>query len=254
MRWKLVLSAFVLLFVMAGCAPSSHFGVTDKAMTCPADFEETEAVISAAEKSEGAKYCPEKIRRAWELAREGAEIYWAGCPCEASAVLAEARELAKQAEACQPPAKKTPQPPPPAPKDSDGDGVIDAKDKCPNTPKGATVNAEGCWVIPAVLFDTDKTEIKGIYRSGIDSVIDVLRDNPGVKMEIQGHTDSRGSAAYNQRLSERRAEAVKAYMVARGISADRLTAKGFGSSRPVAGNDNEAGMAKNRRAELLHIR
>lgn len=249
MRWKLILSASLLLFVMAGCSPSSHFGVADRAMTCPNELDETEAVVAKAEKSEGARYCPEKIIRARELAREGTEVFWGGCPCEAQAILAEARKLAKEAEACQPPAKKTP--PPPEPKDADGDGIIDAKDKCPETPRGATVNAEGCWVIPAVLFDTDKTEIIGIYRSGLDSVINVMRNNPGVKLEVQGHTDNQGSAAYNQRLSDRRAEAVKAHMVSRGISADRLSTKGFGFTRPVASNDNAAGMAKNRRAELI---
>jgi OOP family OmpA-OmpF porin len=116
------------------------------------------------------------------------------------------------------------------------------------------VNAEGCWVIPAVLFDTDETEISGIYRSDLDSVINVMSNNPGVRLEIRGHTDSQGSAAYNQRLSERRAEAVKAYMVSRGISAERLSTAGFGSSRPVASNDNATGMAKNRRAELVYMR
>jgi outer membrane protein OmpA-like peptidoglycan-associated protein len=253
MRWKLILSASLLLFVMAGCSPSSHFGVADKAMTCPNDLDETEAVITEAEKSEGARYCPEKIIRARELAREGTEVFWGGCPCEAQAILAEARKLAKEAENCQPPAKETP-PPAPAPEDTDGDGVVDAKDKCPNTPRGATVNAEGCWVIPAVLFDTDETEISGIYRSDLDSVINVMSNNPGVRLEIRGHTDSQGSAAYNQRLSERRAEAVKAYMVSRGISAERLSTAGFGSSRPVASNDNATGMAKNRRAELVYMR
>jgi outer membrane protein OmpA-like peptidoglycan-associated protein len=252
MTWKLILTAGVLLFVVAGCAPSSHFGVADKAMTCPSELDETEAVIANAEKSEGARYCPEKILRARELAREGAEIFWAGCPCEAQAILEEARTLAKEAEACGPAKKETP-PPPPAAEDTDGDGIIDANDKCPNTPTGATVNAEGCWVIPAVLFDTDETEISGIYRSGVDSVVDVMRGNPGVKLEIQGHTDSQGSAAYNQGLSERRAEAVKAYMVSSGISSDRLSTEGFGASRQAASNDNAAGMAKNRRAELIPV-
>ncbi len=255
MRWKLVFPVCVLLFVMAGCAPSSHFGVKDKAITCPVEFDETEAVIAAAEKSEGAKYCPEKIIRARELAKEAAEVFWTGpscAPCEAFALLTQARELAKEAEACEPPPEKTP--PPPPPKDSDGDGVIDPKDKCPGTPRGATVNAQGCWVIPPVLFDTDKYEIKDIYRSGLESVAQVMRNNPGVAMEVQGHTDNRGTAEYNQRLSEKRAEGVKAYIVDKGVSANRLTTKGFGFSRPVASNDTPAGMAKNRRAELKPIK
>jgi outer membrane protein OmpA-like peptidoglycan-associated protein len=251
MKWKLILPACAVLFVMVGCAPTSHFGVSDKAMTCPVEFDQTEAVIARAEQSEGAKYCPEKIARAKELGKEAMETYWSGCPCEAVALLAEARRLAEEAQSCQPPARVSP--PPPAPKDSDGDGIFDSKDRCPNTPRGATVNAEGCWVIPAVLFDTDKTEIKDMYRLGIDRVIVVLKNNPGAKMEVQGHTDNQASAAYNQRLSERRAKAVKDYMVAEGISPSRLITKGYGFSRPVATNDNATGRAQNRRVELALI-
>jgi len=250
MKWKLILAAFAVLFAMTGCSPSSHFGVADKAMSCPADFDETEAVISRAEASEGAKHCPEKIARARELGKQAAETYWGGCPCEAAAMLAEAKDLAIAAELCQAPAKPAPAPAP-APKDSDGDGVLDNEDKCPNSPMGATVNAEGCWVIPAVLFDTDKTVITDIYTPGLDRVIEVLRDNPGVNMEIQGHTDNRGSAAYNQPLSEKRAEAVKDYMTAAGISSDRLTTRGYNFEMPAATNDHEAGRARNRRVELV---
>lgn len=258
MRWKLIVPVFALLFVISGCAQQSHFGVPTKALTIPADYREAEAIIAKAEQSEGAKYCPDKIARAKELGALAMKMHWDGCPCEAMGTLNEAVRLAKEAEACKPPvqpvAKVTPPPAPPAPKDSDGDGVPDDRDKCPNTPRGATVDAHGCWVIPAVLFEFDKSEIQGIYTPGIDRVVEVLKKNPDVTMEIQGHTDNKGPAAYNQRLSERRAQAVKAYMVAAGISADRLTTKGFGLTNPVASNDSESGRSQNRRVELIPSR
>ena len=113
MRGKLILLGFVLLFVMVGCAPKTHFGVPDKAIWAPAEFGQTEAAIASAERSAGAKYCPEKIARAKELGKQAAEIYWICRTAEAMGLLAQARNLAKEAESCRPPARVTPPPPPP---------------------------------------------------------------------------------------------------------------------------------------------
>ena len=113
MRGKLIFVACVLFLVMVGCAPTTHFGVADKAATAPDAFGETEAAIASAERSEGAKYCPEKIARAKELGKKAAETYWACRTDEAMALLAEARKLAKEAESCRPAARVTPPPPPP---------------------------------------------------------------------------------------------------------------------------------------------
>lgn len=133
------------------------------------------------------------------------------------------------------------------PKDSDGDGVTDDKDKCPNTPKGAIVDKHGCWAFTGVLFDYDKAVVKSRYSPLITNAVKVLKLNPGLTVEIQGHTDSIGSDAYNQKLSLRRAEAVKAELVKHGIASSRLTTVGFGESRPVATNKTDAGRAENRR-------
>ncbi len=135
----------------------------------------------------------------------------------------------------------------PSVKDSDGDGVIDAKDRCPDTPKGATVDKHGCWAFHGVLFDTDSAVIKSKYHPMFTNAVKVLKLNPSLTIEIQGHTDSRGSEAYNQSLSERRAAAVKNELIAHGINASRLTTVGFGESKPVASNNTEEGMAQNRR-------
>jgi len=135
--------------------------------------------------------------------------------------------------------------------DSDGDGVADYLDQCPGTPKGATVNSVGCWAFEGVvLFDFAKYDIQPEAYSLLDEAVSVLKKNPEIVVEIQGHTDNIGSGAYNQKLSENRAKAIVDYLVDHGIASYRLTAKGYGFTQPVASNDTEEGRAKNRRVEL----
>jgi OOP family OmpA-OmpF porin len=148
-----------------------------------------------------------------------------------------------------------PAPPKPAPVaaapavlDSDGDGVPDSRDKCPNTPKGVRVNADGCWELKGVFFDIDKAVIKD--PRVLDEAVAIMKANPKITGEVHGHTDSTGSEAHNQRLSERRANAVRDYFIKQGIAGDRIRAKGFGESMPVASNDTAEGRAMNRRVEL----
>src|SRR5258708_22197302 len=107
--------------------------------------------------------------------------------------------------------------------------------------------------LPAdVLFDFDKAEIRSDAAAALARLATVIRGYPAGRAEIQGHTDAKGNAAYNQLLSERRAEAVKRWLVEREkLAADRLATRGFGKSRPVAGNDSEAGRQKNRRVEVV---
>ena len=140
------------------------------------------------------------------------------------------------------------------PMDSDGDGVTDDKDQCPNTPKGATVDARGCWTYAAVvLFDFDSAEVKSEAHPMLDEAVVILKKNQAIKVEVDGHTDNVGPAAYNMKLSERRANAVMKYFVDNGVAAERLTVKGFGLTKPAAGNDTKAGRAKNRRVELTPV-
>jgi len=142
----------------------------------------------------------------------------------------------------------------PMPLDSDGDGVTDDLDQCPNTPKGAIVDARGCWTYAAVvLFDFDSAEIKSEAFPMLDDAVLILKKNPQMKVEIDGHTDNKGSAAYNMNLSERRAKAVMKYFVDQGVEAERLATKGFGFTKPAASNDTKEGRAKNRRVELQPI-
>ena len=139
------------------------------------------------------------------------------------------------------------------PKDADGDGVPDYKDKCPKTPKGAKVNTAGCWILKGVWFDTDKADIKPGMEATIIEAVQVLKQNPGLKVQIQGHTDNIGNASYNQKLSEKRAESVRQFFLKNGIAADRLSATGYGLTQPVATNDTEEGRAQNRRVQIKPI-
>lgn len=134
-------------------------------------------------------------------------------------------------------------------RDSDRDGVTNDRDRCPNTPRGAKVDERGCWVVE-VRFDSGKWDIKYEYYSVLNEAALVLEKNPGVKVEIQGHTDIVGNAQFNQRLSEKRAKSVMDYLAAHGVDKSQLSAKGYGSSRPIASNKTPEGRAKNRRIEL----
>ncbi|MDB9822995.1 OmpA family protein [Deltaproteobacteria bacterium] len=137
--------------------------------------------------------------------------------------------------------------------DSDGDGVYDYIDKCPGTPKGAEVNEMGCWVLKDVYFDTNKWDIKSQCYPALGKVVEVLNRNPGLRIEIQGHTDNIGAEKYNQNLSEKRARAVMEYIIEKGINEDRLTAVGYGFTRPIASNSTPEGRSLNRRTQIAPI-
>lgn len=139
------------------------------------------------------------------------------------------------------------------PVDSDLDGVPDYLDACPDTPRGASINERGCWVITGAHFDPGKWQIKqGLYPL-LDEIVTILKGNPSLRVEIQGHTDNTGSEAHNLVLSHRRACAVMDYLVSKGVDSTRLFAGGYGSSKPVASNKTIHGRAKNRRVELVPI-
>ncbi|MGE8484366.1 OmpA family protein [Pseudomonas sp. FP1740] len=158
--------------------------------------------------------------------------------------------------------------------DEDGDGVFDRRDRCPDTPANTPVDHRGCplpqypaSVKPAepeaakseiitlsssVLFAYNKSELTPAARSELDSLMPKLQSADVVSVKVVGHTDSQGSDAYNQKLSERRASSVAAYLLSRGLAPNKLTSEGKGESQPVADNDTEEGRAQNRRVEL-HI-
>ncbi len=151
-----------------------------------------------------------------------------------------------------PPPAPAPPPPPPPPADGDGDGVPDSADLCPNTPAGRPVDSNGCRCdyTLSLEFGFDSAELTAADKRALNELIGTLNRLPYVRAVVEGHTDSRGAAEYNQRLSERRAQAVVDYLHAAGIGDNQLTAIGYGESRPVASNETDEGRAANRRAVL----
>jgi OOP family OmpA-OmpF porin len=104
-----------------------------------------------------------------------------------------------------------------------------------------------------ISFDTGKSVIRDESKPVIDQIVDMMKQNSELKIGVEGHTDNVGSAASNKTLSEERARAVVNAIVSKGISADRLSAAGYGMDKPVADNDTEEGRAKNRRVELVRL-
>jgi len=148
----------------------------------------------------------------------------------------------------------------PVAKDSDGDGIMDDKDKCPTVAAPGT--ADGCpppapapapkkLTLEGVNFDNDKATLRPDAYGILDKAAATLKEWGNAKVEVAGHTDSRSDDDYNQKLSQRRAETVRTYLIGKGVAADRLTAKGYGESSPVADNESEEGRFKNRRVELV---
>ena len=190
------------------------------------------------------------------------------------------------------PDARAPVAPPPAPiarvVDSDGDGVPDGQDQCPNTPRGAPVNAQGCEldsdgdgvldrldrcpgtrtgaridangcevaeviVLKGVNFATNSARLTPGSTAILDEAAATLLKRGDARTEVAGYTDDRGSAARNVELSQQRAEAVRRYLVSKGVNASNLTARGYGQENPIADNRTESGRSANRRVELRPV-
>ena len=145
------------------------------------------------------------------------------------------------------------------PLDGDGDGVPDYQDQCPDTRAGARVGDDGCYTHPAqpitftIFFDTDSSDLRADQESTIRRGLELLRQYPITDAVIEGHADWRGSQAYNQPLSERRAATVRDYLVAGGIEPGRLRTVGHGELQPIADNRSEGGLQQNRRVTTMTI-
>ncbi len=134
--------------------------------------------------------------------------------------------------------------------DSDGDGVVDSKDKCPNTLAGLKVDDQGCFISAdlKINFDTSKSVVKKEYMAKLEAFAKFLNDNKSVNVTIEGHTDNAGKAKANQTLSERRAKAVMDILVKEyKVDAKQLKSVGYGATKPIASNKTAAGKAENRR-------
>ena len=155
--------------------------------------------------------------------------------------------------------------------DEDGDGVFDRRDRCADTPANIPVDHRGCpaphypdsvQAEPAqsevitlsddVLFAFNQSDLTPTAKSQLDALMSKFEDADVVSIKVVGHTDSVGSDAYNQALSERRASSVAEYLLSQGVAPNKVTSEGRGESQPIADNETEEGRAKNRRVEL-HI-
>ena len=159
--------------------------------------------------------------------------------------------------------------------DEDEDGVFDRRDHCPDTPANTPVDNRGCPIpqYPAtvkpvepqsevitlsdqgeVLFAFDSAQLTPAAQEQLVGLMDKLKNADVLSIKVVGHTDSQGTDAYNQALSERRASSVAAFLLEQGLAPDKLTSQGMGESQPVADNASEEGRAKNRRVELVICR
>ncbi|SET88878.1 OmpA family protein [Hymenobacter actinosclerus] len=174
--------------------------------------------------------------------------------------------------------------------DADNDGVIDSEDKCPDTPAGVQVDATGCPLdkdgdgVPDYLdrcpsrpgpasnkgcpemkveekkrlqeatkfiqFEFDKAALKPSSYPTLDALSKIMQDYPDYNLSISAHADSKGDDNYNLRLSDERAASARAYMLSKGVAADRIISKGYGEAKPIASNTTDAGRALNRRVEF----
>lgn len=138
--------------------------------------------------------------------------------------------------------------------DTDGDGIQDSEDECPEEP--GTAENKGCPVYEKVEFATNigfesgKAKLTQDSYPYLDQLVQLMNDNPDCWVKLDGHTDSTGSDAINNKLSQERVDAIKNYLIDKGINPNRIVARGHGSSKPIATNDTAEGRAKNRRVEI----
>ena len=216
--------------------PNTPAGVTVDSKGCPLDSD-GDGVADYLDK------CPNTPR--------GAAVNAQGCPLDS-----DGDGVLDYLDKCPNTPRGTPVDTSGCPLDTDGDGVPDYLDKCPNTPRGLKVDATGCVreaqtiVLQNVNFEFNKATLTADSQTVLSEVATGLKSDPNMKVEIAGHTDSKGSDAYNQKLSQNRANSVKAYLVSQGVPTTRLVAKGYGEKSPVATNETDEGRAQNRRVEF----
>ena len=151
-------------------------------------------------------------------------------------------------------------------KDNDGDGVEDPADDCPNQPgtaakqgcpehdyDGVEVTIRGLKLSRAIDFEGRSGRIRSTSKPLLDTIAKALRDHPVLVMEVGAHTASRGDDQKNMSLSQNRANVVRKALISRGIAASRLTARGYGETRPIESNRTSQGRALNRRIEFLRL-
>jgi len=227
----LLMVMIMFLFLGTSCT-RYHFGVPDQAIGYPPQFDETEEVVAKAEQSPGAKYCPEKIANAKELGKQGVLTWWRCDQPTAWKLFADARQLAKEAEGCQPPSS-----PPSKPRVQEKVIILVSEPKVEEKVVALAAEPKEKIIILAfedIHFDFDKSTLKPEAQTILKRNIQILKANPKAQIRIAGYTSASGTESYNQRLSERRANAVEEYLIKEGVIApNRLSKIGYGETRPA---------------------
>jgi len=240
--------AIICLVLIIGCKTfqTAYFGVEDEAITAPKEFNQTRLTIESAKESADSLYAEKKIDQAMAQGEQAAIAYWKCFDQPAKNILALARQSAYRAELFHP------QPPPPTAVRAS------ATPRTPETPE--SMEPDGLFagvvalpprmILETVYFGYDSYNLTPYEKSLLDNQVPVLKNHSDFVFEIAGHTDVKGSEAYNQILSQRRAGSVKKYLSSNGVSNNQLYLIGYGESDPFYSNDTIDGQAKNRRSEI----
>ena len=217
------MATIFLLSFLVGCASLGlEYAPKRNYLYYHKELPAAERAVEAARRAGKDKECPDEFKAVEKLKNDAYEVYWA---CRTNEAIVMANEAATRANALCPPKKVVL--PPPAPK------VIDR----------LTLH---------VNFDFDKSNIRNADTAELQRAVDFVTKYSGYKISIEGHTDSIGTDKYNQALSERRAAAVKAYLLKQGVvDSQRIKSVGYGESKPTADNSTEKGRFENRRVEIL---
>jgi outer membrane protein OmpA-like peptidoglycan-associated protein len=234
-------------------ADTDHDGIIDREDTCPAEAGVAPNGCPADSDSDGVldrdDYCPKEAGKApkgcpiidFDPDKDGVPMPCDQCPDEKGV----------RPDGC-------------PVRDTDNDGIFDDKDKCPKEPetKNGFEDDDGCpdkipekfkkftGVVQGIFFDQGKATIRKDSNATLDGAVKVLQEFPSVRLEISGHTSSEGSNEVNAKLSQERADAVKSWLVSKGVDPNRIQTRGAGSDEPIADNKTALGRSKNRRIEF----
>jgi outer membrane protein OmpA-like peptidoglycan-associated protein len=234
-RWMMLFALILGAMIVSGCAVSKETMMA---------YDEAKGLFQKATAA-GAKKCAPcqyaTAEAALAMAEHGLQKRWYESASKYDIAIKVAKEKSLEALKLTPCEKPAPPPPPPKP------APAPPPPPPPPAPKPAPV-------FENIYFHENKTNIDPLAAKALDRDGEMLKENPNIKVEIGGHTDSLGSEKANQKISEKRAESVKKYLMDKfNISGDRMVVKGYGSSKPIADNGTKEGRAKNRRVEIRII-
>lgn len=240
-----------MICLMTGCKSyqTAYFGVEDEAIYTPKEFHQTRETIESAKETADSVYAEKKIYEAMELGEIASITYWSCFDQEAKGVLAMARQSAYRAELFHP------QPLPPTPRRTSDDPLTpESPETLEPGPAFAGLKAlPPRMILGTVDFDFNSARIRKEYEADLNNQSATLKKHDDFLFEIAGNTDSIGSDAYNQKLSNKRAKSVSKYFRTKGVPGSYFSPIGYGESFPITSNDTKSGQDKNRRAETRVI-